>query len=621
MYYISFFSDTIMDFNSVTNEHIIEKTKSHGLDATTKDMLKTYQLNSSWYKAMLGVITRTHQKYQQLNKSKSRVKGKESLEQFLKSSFQKPSYDSEKCGKENIETVRSEPFADTDDLSLQAETFKSVAGKLAGELIESKHEIEALEEELELTINEKDMLNEHLEINSQKLDSQRKTLKRTVNRESYWREKYLKIDHDINETTANEIQSLKMKIHELKQQLSEKNREITKLKEVVDELNVENIDLKKIDNMILFDEDKNCYISQLHACVYSLLDYQVSCENVSNVIESVLKLCNKTANRLPSVSTVNNWSIERGLIARRQIVESCDHEHTTLHTDEASKYGDKWGAFATRDKSGNYLLLGLRDMATKSSGDTLDTFKEILSDIDAASDRDDSAANRLLCNIKNTMSDRASTETKFNEMLKEYRDTVLPDVILNFNMLNEESKQAITEMNNFFCGLHTLVHMADVSQHSIFEVEKAHFDGNIPINNPSFSKNGQSGTVRLILTACKSFARRGDQKNGCHGAFVTFVSDFLKSNKLLGLPLQPLRGNRFNILFSNAGHVYFLRNKMQEFLEKTSLSNGLLQSVLKDLKTPFFIAGCKALGLISKLITTPLWNVIENKNVSIVSDE
>jgi hypothetical protein len=87
------------------------------------------------------------------------------------------------------------------------------------------------------------------------------------------------------------------------------------------------------------------------------------------------------------------------------------------------------------------------------------------------------------------------------------------------------------------------------------------------------------------------------------------------------LPLQPLRGNRFNILFSNAGHVYFLRNKMQEFLEKTSLSNGLLQSVLKDLKTPFFIAGCKALGLISKLITTPLWNVIENKNVSIVSDE
>ena len=45
--------------------------------------------------------------------------------------------------------------------------------------------------------------------------------------------------------------------------------------------------------------------------------------------------------------------------------------------------------------------------------------------------------------------------------------------------------------------------------------------------------------------------------------------------------------------------------------------NGLLQSVLKDLKTPFFIAGCKALGLISKIITTPLWKVIESKNISI----
>lgn len=83
----------------------------------------------------------------------------------------------------------------------------------------------------------------------------------------------------------------------------------------------------------------------------------------------------------------------------------------------------------------------------------------------------------------------------------------------------------------------------------------------------------------------------------------------------MSLPLQPLRGNRFNILFTNAGHVYFLRHKIIELLNKTSNSNGLLQSVLHDLETPFFISGCKALGLISKYITTPLWRVIENKDV------
>ena len=97
----------------------------------------------------------------------------------------------------------------------------------------------------------------------------------------------------------------------------------------------------------------------------------------------------------------------------------------------------------------------------------------------------------------------------------------------------------------------------------------------------------------------------------------SYVGDFLKENNMLGLPLQPLKGNQFNILFSYAGHVYFLREKMTEFLQKTSSMNGLLKSVLKDLETPFFIAGCKALGLVSKFITTPLWRVIESKDISI----
>lgn len=98
--------------------------------------------------------------------------------------------------------------------------------------------------------------------------------------------------------------------------------------------------------------------------------------------------------------------------------------------------------------------------------------------------------------------------------------------------MNLESQQAISEMNNFFCGLHKLVHMADVSQQSLYNVEKSHFDGNIPIENPLFQKCGQSGTVRLILTACKAFARRGDAKNGCHGQFLTFVFDYLKQCKI-----------------------------------------------------------------------------------------
>ena len=163
------------------------------------------------------------------------------------------------------------------------------------------------------------------------------------------------------------------------------------------------------------------------------------------------------------------------------------------------------------------MLLGLRDTATISSSDT---FKEIFCDIDAATEDETDVGKKILFNIKNIMSDRASTETKFNELLKDYRESVLPEVIENYENLKEESKQAVSNMDHFSCGLHALVHIADASQKSIYETEKAHFDGNVSVGNPSFYKKGQAGTVRLIFTACKAFARR-DQKNGCHLASRT----------------------------------------------------------------------------------------------------
>ena len=33
---------------------------------------------------------------------------------------------------------------------------------------------------------------------------------------------------------------------------------------------------------------------------------------------------------------------------------------------------------------------------------------------------------------------------------------------------------------------------------------------------------------------------------------------------------------------------------------------------------PEFVAGCKALGLVNKIITGPLWRVVESKDLSIV---
>lgn len=88
------------------------------------------------------------------------------------------------------------------------------------------------------------------------------------------------------------------------------------------------------------------------------------------------------------------------------------------------------------------------------------------------------------------MSDRATTQLKFNELLALYRSEVLPVMIEDWGNLDADVQNKLTQMNKFFCGLHGLVHMAETSNKSSKEVEDLHFDGNsnIPILNPRFRK-------------------------------------------------------------------------------------------------------------------------------------
>ena len=46
--------------------------------------------------------------------------------------------------------------------------------------------------------------------------------------------------------------------------------------------------------------------------------------------------------------------------------------------------------------------------------------------------------------------------------------------------------------------------------------------------------------------------------------------------------------------------------------------NQLLKAVLADLRVPEHLAGCRALGLINKFVTGPLWRVLESKSISIL---
>ena len=124
-----------------------------------------------------------------------------------------------------------------------------------------------------------------------------------------------------------------------------------------------------------------------------------------------------------------------------------------------------------------------------------------------------------------------------------------------------------------------------------------------------------SGTQRLIRTACKAFHYRGSEQAGCSTKFRSF----LRLKKVYELPLAAFRGNRFNILFYDAAGVYFLHEYMLEYLSKVhGPLNCLLQAVLRDLKLPSYMAACKALGIIDKIITGPFWRYLQLSTVSIL---
>ncbi|CAC5385327.1 unnamed protein product [Mytilus coruscus] len=126
----------------------------------------------------------------------------------------------------------------------------------------------------------------------------------------------------------------------------------------------------------------------------------------------------------------------------------------------------------------------------------------------------------------------------------------------------------------------------------------------------SEDKNAECGTIRLIRTCSKSFVKVVDERNGVHGDFKTYM-------KAIGDKVNFIRykHNRFNVFFQLGHTTYHHRNNIKTFLESIhGCTNKLLSSVLVDIKEPLYIAGSRALGLISKLVCGPLWRKIEDSS-------
>ncbi|XP_033753089.1 uncharacterized protein LOC117336587 [Pecten maximus] len=367
----------------------------------------------------------------------------------------------------------------------------------------------------------------------------------------------------------------------------------------------------------VYDHQSNTFTPELVECAMNLTNLKVATHNVGPVIREVSSLCGKIPNRLPSRTTVDNMVDRKVSLSQKQLGTVLSaKEETTLYTDETRKHGHTYQSYLITDKDKNSYLLGLREMENKSGQCTLDTMKEILKDIsDYCSHSEDKEADcepgqtvgyHILKNVCNTMSDRASTEKHFNVLLQEYRNKILPDVVYNYTNLTTQEKELCGQMNNFFCGLHLLVGIADVSEASLKKFETAYLDGKLigSAQKPELQRyhKSESGTLRLLRTCSKAFAMGEDEKNGVFLPWKTYLgSKGEKKNHILRF-----KHNRFNMVFLIGQAVYYHSQDIQEFLGNVhGTSNDLLKAVLLDAKETLFLAGAKVLGLVSKFITAP----------------
>ena len=176
-----------------------------------------------------------------------------------------------------------------------------------------------------------------------------------------------------------------------------------------------------------------------------------------------------------------------------------------------------------------------------------------------------------MCTFDHTQSDKARTEVLFNTLIEAWINEILPaleEAEKEEAELDEDEQEVVVRLNNFFCGLHSLVHYAEVADKAALALEENHYGGkeNIPILNPAFRQAGESGAARTVRLICKSLSRGGDEKSGVYDKAVTYFRAILQEEfGTKTLPFTQYLRNRFSIFFHNCSVTYCLYDHLVDF--------------------------------------------------------
>ena len=130
-------------------------------------------------------------------------------------------------------------------------------------------------------------------------------------------------------------------------------------------------------------EHKMKYLDNIRQCCMELLSLNVGVLNVEPIIRSVLQHCaGFSIKELPQKATLVRILAEMKGITYYQMAEMLSkEENLTLHSDGTTKFGEHYYSFQISTPTTSYSL-GLAEMSTGSASHVLETFQQVLSDVE-----------------------------------------------------------------------------------------------------------------------------------------------------------------------------------------------------------------------------------------------
>ena len=167
----------------------------------------------------------------------------------------------------------------------------------------------------------------------------------------------------------------------------------------------------------------------------------------------------------------------------------------------------------------------MREIRGADAQSQLDLFQEVLHEIgENLRKGGNDFGKKIVSNIKNLVSDGCAVQKKFNNLFIKLRKEYLPDVVRNWGNLSNVEQESFGKINQFFCGLHFLVGLADQAEACLKVLENILYNGqNVGSLAHGGYSNGESSTLRLSRSVCKSIHYRGCEKSGRMVTFEIFM--------------------------------------------------------------------------------------------------